>query len=66
VIAALQEQVTKACSILERTLTTITWAITILLIWLGLTQIGLLTQVLERTAISRRSSRARPGCGSNG
>jgi chromosome segregation ATPase len=58
VVAALQEQVTQARSSLESTLITITWAITILLIWLGLTQIGLLTQGLERTASPRREDRA--------
>jgi hypothetical protein len=44
-------------SSLEITLTTITWVITILLIWLGLTKIGLLTQGLERTASPWREDR---------
>jgi hypothetical protein len=56
VLGSLQARVNSIKASLPGVITATAWALTILFVWLGITQIGLLTQGLERLQTERTLS----------
>jgi hypothetical protein len=51
VISQLEQAVSNGLSNLPQTVNTIAWALTIVLVWLAITQLGLLMQGLEMVGV---------------